>query len=268
MRVTFDTNVLDRVTRPALCVGQPHQTECLKIHAALVAGHLHGFFCETVVTLEGIQKVHRAEVFGSTKLRQHRREIAGEKANETIVQLTFAAEQPKRQPLHPKTLERISAALNIGMRALRAPRIGGIRIEDPDGKVYALDPPTEAELGERLDRYMEVARQIEARGAGFARVEKLAARFALRANIAEPWFRSLDRAVNDAENIEVHKAIAEWSDGDSVAAHIGYANDYFCTLDEGKSAGASSVFDSANRSWLQSTYGIEIVSPADLAAKL
>jgi hypothetical protein len=70
------------------------------------------------------------------------------------------------------------------------------------------------------------------------------------------------------EENAVNRAIAEWADADSVAAHVGYGIDLFCTEDVGKSAGAPSVLDQANRTWLQATYGVKFVTISELAGML
>jgi hypothetical protein len=59
---------------------------------------------------------------------------------------------------------------------------------------------------------------VEARGFGVMPITRIAARLANRDGVVEPWYRSLDRA-DDAEGKEIANAIAEWADGDTVAAH-------------------------------------------------
>ena len=58
-----------------------------------------------------------------------------------------------------------------------------------------------------------------------------------------------------------------WADGDTVATHYAYGNDFLCTEDTGKSS-SSLVFNSSNRHWLQKDYGLSLVSISQLAAKL
>ena len=66
----------------------------------------------------------------------------------------------------------------------------------------------------------------------------------------------------------VSRAIAEWADGDAIAAHYGYGMDYFCTEDEGRNAHGPSVLDATNRAWLQGEFGIKFVSLDEIAALL
>jgi hypothetical protein len=69
------------------------------------------------------------------------------------------------------------------------------------------------------------------------------------------------------ETREVARAIAEWSDGDSVAAHYGYGNDFFCTGDEAR-PGHPSILDAANRAWLTADFSVCFCTIPELAACL
>src|SRR5438132_1682584 len=70
---------------------------------------------------------------------------------------------------------------------------------------------------------------------------------------------SVDRANSPGDLTKVGRAVAEWADGDSVAAHYGYANELFCTQDRAARAGRRSVMHPAQRSWLHRVYGVEFV---------
>jgi len=189
----------------------------MTIHEALQSGRIEGFFCETVVTVEG----------GAATTARARSGIALE-----------------HLPLRERTAARVRRALDLGLRILRAPRIGIHRIDDLNGVVYAKDAD-EAAVAARLRRYESIATAIEARGLGFARV-----------------MRAPDAGRKAA------RAVAEWADGDSVAAHHGYANDLFCTEDRASRAGRKSVMHPAYRGWLRRAYGVEFVTIAQLAALL
>jgi hypothetical protein len=227
LRVTFDTNTLDPVTRPTL-PGSPRGASTA-IHEALRSKQLEGFFCETLLTVEGGGR--------------------------------------DRQALRPETAARMTRAMELGMRILSAPRIGSVRIDDPTGDRYVADAD-ESALALRLERYESIAAAIEKRGLGFARVLKLARRLARRAPAPEHWTDSLKRATEPGEPRKVARAVAEWADGDSVAAHHGYGNDLFCTEDRAGKAGRDSVMHPAYRNWLRRGYGVHFVTLAELAALL
>lgn len=261
MKVTFDTNTFDKAVRPALYAKDPHNALFVKIHEAIKSGQVEGFICDTMITLEGIKVDDRASVFGSTSLNTTRR--SDEKGS--TIQLTLRMDQSLRQPVHPKQAERFAAAVDFGIKLLGAPRIGMPRVELPDGDPYAVE--TEAALAARIDRFHDLGRAIEQRELGSIPAKKVAQRFAARAAPSNPWFKILGAARDIHETREVARAVAEWPDGDSIAAHYGYANDVFCTGDEAGS-GRPSILDSANRAWLESTYGIRFATLQGLAAAI
>lgn len=265
MRVTFDTNSIDKAARPDRHPKDPLYNDYLKVNEAIAAGKIEGFFCETVMTIEGIKRVDRAKVLNSTNLKR-KNEPAVVSGNITIVPLTLTAEQPERQPLHPEVKARIVAAVNLGFKILSAPRIGGFKYTDSDGNWFYKDVDEPA-LSKRLDKYNEALRAIEQHGSGISVARQLAATYAKRADVQEPWYKSLIRTKDIHEERAVERAVAEWADADSVAAHIGYGIDLFCTSDSAKSAGKNSVFSSPNRTWLESTYGVKFITMSELAKR-
>jgi hypothetical protein len=226
LRVTFDTNTLDPVTQPDLA--GIRRAQCTTIRRALESKRIEGFFCETLVTVEG----------GTERL-----------------------------PLRQETVARISRALDLGMRIISAPRIGSVRVDDPKGDLYLADAD-EAALSMRLGRYESIATAIEARGLGFAKLLVVAELLARRAAFSENWYVSLKRASASSDIKKVARAVAEWADGDSVAAHYAYAIDLFCTEDRAKKAGRQSVMHSAHRAWFRRVYGVKFVDIGELAAAL
>jgi hypothetical protein len=123
-------------------------------------------------------------------------------------------------------------------------------------------------MAARLERFAEIGREIETRGVGRARAAGVAARIGKRLGHAGPWYEVLDRPKDAQEATEIEKSVAEWADGDSIAAHIAYGNDFFCTEDQGKTAGNASVLDLNNRTWLETCYGVQFVTLSELAGKL
>ena len=67
------------------------------------------------------------------------------------------------------------------------------------------------------------------------------------------------------EKEQIEKAFAESADGDAVAAHIAFGNDYLCTEDRAKSAFSPSIFDAGNREWLKTPYRVDILNVQQLA---
>jgi hypothetical protein len=256
MRVTFDTNVFDKVTRPTIYPRDPDFQEMIVIREAVKDARVQAFISDTTITLEGIVGDDRAAVFGSTGSRSS----FAQTSDDTFT-ITMKTEQPDRKPVHPKQAERFVAAFQLGFRLLGTPRIGMPRAEE---QFYAPEDP--AVLGERLDRFTSILRQIENRGLVSARAEKIAARFPRPA--LGPWFNALGAAKNIHEKRDVARSIAEWADADSIAAHYAYRNDFFCTLDAAKAEtkrGDPAVFDASNRAWLTANFGVQFVTLAQLA---
>jgi hypothetical protein len=227
-----------------------------------MAGKLKGYFGASLATLESIKKKDRSSVMGSTSLKTEISNKIDNATGQESIQVKITPEQA-RQPIHIKHVERIQAAIKIGMRALKTPRIGGFQVSDQN--FYAPDDSGDS-LSERLDKTIAASRAIEDRGVGYAVAKSIADEFAKRDKVLnEMPMQSLGRARDAHEEGRVSRAIVEWADGDSVAAHIGYGIDVFCTEDEGKSAGTASVLDSTSRTWLEAIYGVKFVTLSELA---
>ena len=259
--VTFDTGPLATVVSPETSQFANGNAHGQKIRAALEAGAIQGFFSETLVTLEGIQVIDRVGVFGSTRIET----TFSSNAPHTI-NINLAVKQD-RTPLPPKFLDRILAARQLGFKALKGPpRMGWIRAEDSGGTLFK-SYPSVAELAKHLDKAIELATAIASRGVGHAVAVNLGLRFTERDNVQTPelWLQGLRRAKDQGEHALVARAIAEWADGDTIAAHYGHGIDLFCTEDFGKSRNGASILDNGNRDWLRETYGIQFITLAQLA---
>ena len=77
-------------------------------------------------------------------------------------------------------------------------------------------------------------------------------------------FYYLGKPRSRIEAKKINRAVNEWCDGDSVASHFAYNNDLFCTEDFGKSASGATIFESKNRAWLTSQFGIRFVTMEQL----
>jgi hypothetical protein len=225
-------------------------------------------------------RTDRAEVFARTKIEtkpetvtttsnanlpDEIRQKVGGKDVETV-HLEIQVSQSKRKPLHPEVIARLNAATALGVKALRdVPRLGAFQISDQNNKIYLEVAAGIAETKWR-DTATNVARDIEAKGVGIAQVKKLGAN--LQADPAETWFRALNNASDIHQKRAIERAFSEWADGDSVAAHIAYGIDIFCSADVGNSNVQNSVLDTQHRAWLSSTYGVRFMTFEDLAACL
>ncbi|MGA7157867.1 MAG: hypothetical protein WBY53_13515 [Acidobacteriaceae bacterium] len=184
-----------------------------------------------------------------------------------------------KHSLHPGITaefeEELNEALAIGMKLLTTPYMA---LTVPDGLrnnpgIYAEEVFATSDYNERFG---EIVRTIVDRGVGEGALPALAREFTERLDGPRPdWMSDRDliyrvyvyasRSGLNKEKRQVEKAFAESADGDLVAAHIAFGNEYLCTDDRGISAASASIFDANNRSWLKAHYGVKIVSAQELA---
>ena len=280
LRVTFDTNCVDPVCRPNRFPNDPRQQSMHKVHDALKQGKIEGFYSVTMLTIEDIQRTDRADVFSGTRTVMQPEEskftknadlpdaLRKEVGTEDLLEVhhEIRVEQPDRKPLHREVVARVRAAKAIGVKVLKAvPRVGAYRIDDPNGDYY-LDPGRGCALEAWHDKVCKVARAIEDRSVGMAQIKELGKGLG-ESGPESLWFESLDRATDIHERRRVERAFAEWADGDSIAAHVAYGIDIFCSDDFGKSNPDGSVLDQDNRAWLSQTYGVQFATIEELAGR-
>ncbi len=257
MRVTFNTNSVMDLAAPRATQRPELQHAAAQVRAALKAGRLQGFFSETLVTLEGVQRQHRREVFGGTRIVSRHAVPAPNR-----MEVSIGVVQD-RKPLDPTFSRMLQAATALGLHALRAPaRIGWIRVSDPDGTFFAPDGQI-TELLARMDKVNAMATEIARRGLGHAKAVALGRELVECDDPDHPtlWFTGLLGATDK----QATRSIAEWADGDSIASHYGYGNDLFCSEDFGRNASAHSILSTESRAWLTEAFGIRFATLATLA---
>ena len=235
--VTFDSNVWRPVSSPNRFPKDRDFVSFEIIHKALQTGKIGGRLSETVFTLEAIECGARKSFFENYPRTAH----------------------PGNNPY---LSSHWADALALGFRLMRCPRVQNVKNLDLNDEWF--DSTSTVDSLTRASRFGEVSRKIVAAGAGYAAVQQISARYS---SVSVPWHFVLD-AVPPSEINAFAKAVAEWADGDAVAAHISYGNHFFCTRDIGKSAGSSSVFSPSNRAWLERDYGIVFVKPEELVSQL
>jgi hypothetical protein len=211
-----------------------------------------------VVTLEGVEKKDRVKVFGGTHLVSQA-QVLGDGAINISLGLKQAPNPPN--PTNHKWKEQ---AGSIGMRFMMA----GSRWFSGAG--HLAEHSYTPELAACMDKVNAVAEAIAARSVGYATAVCLGMKFNARhkGNDKRFWFQGFKYA-KVTEESEVIAAIGEWADGDSVAAHVGYGNDLFCSHDRGRSTGGKpSILDAQHRAWLTAEYGVRFATLTSLAAML
>ena len=256
---TFDSNVWRRVVSPHRFPQDPAGPAIQAIYTAIREGQLAGFIAETVLTLEAVKRAVRRDFLDEYTPSVDVVERPGSPGLTFGVQI--GPDSSAWPGMHPMLLQHFSDALSLGMQVLRAPRIGGIVNPEIDPNCYVKESPEDAT--QRQERTFEAMRRIEARGAGIATVQRLMAVVAP----GQVWHTALSR-VPESQIQRFADAIAEWADGDAVAAHIGYGCDYFVTEDKAESAGSAATLAPGNRSWLSADFGVQFVTTRELAAQL
>jgi hypothetical protein len=241
MRVTFDSNVWEFVVRPSRVPDNPNHGDFCAVHEALRSKRVEGFISETVGTLEAIKRVGRSSYFNSIKPTVDVK-LENVKGNQLLITVNIGTNHRQHPGLKPILQGGLDAAFALGIRVMRAARIG-IPVPAPFLSLEHYADEQDIETSAKRDNYWgEVLEAIELRGVGAAAA----------------------RTVTQASP-EFSRAVAEWADGDSVAAHIAYKNDVFCTEDIGNSAGGKSILDQSNRLWLEKTYGVKFATTHELA---
>ena len=254
MLVTFDSNVWRKVVSPKAFPRDPDRVFYEKINHFLQNGQLRGRLSETIFTLEAIERDKRSQALSSGRFNaiiQYKLEVDG--SFKVTVQL---APDPSSHPGNSDYLNKhLEDAEKLGFQIMRCHRFGGLVNPDIKDSLYVkLDSSS---IDQWMTTFAMVAKELETRGVGMSIVQKLGEEYVAKGQI---WPEGLD----NAPSADVKRAVAEWADGDSVAAHVAFGNYFFCTLDQGKSAGSPSVFSPENKLWLESEYQIKFVTPKEL----
>ena len=277
MQVTFDTNVWNRMVFPERHLNNPNNAAFIKIKNAIQSGSVRGFISESFGTLEAIERKSRAQFHAQNTPRV---EVTSKPQGEGTIGLTI--EIRANHSLHPDIGEHfgqeLDEALAIGIKLLTTPYIGlpipARLLNNPH--IYAPEVFATADYNERFG---EIAEAIVARGVGRGVLTAIAKEFTERLDAPRPGWLSDRDLINGVyeyacasglkkEKRQIENAFAESADGDVMAAHVAFRNDYLCTEDRGLSANASSIFDESNRAWLKTAYGVQILNVRQLAQLL
>jgi hypothetical protein len=264
LRITFDTNTLEKIVFPERFADAPDFEAYRIIYAALKDGTIKGFFSEAVVALDAYGKDAKVSMLESARLRSET--VSSGAANVTI---TIGAQWGLKPPISDAFLSRLNGAQAMGMRALIGPRrLGDLHPLPGDLVAYEHYADSAALIaGAEITNAVDLA--LSKRGLGRAQVINLGLQYGEQNGASGEWWPlGIARARGDSERKMVWKAICEWADGDAVAAHAGYANDFFCTEDRARNSGSSSALHPNNRAWLGTEFGIVFLSIVELADRI
>ena len=253
MRITFDSNVWRIISSPETFPNEPSIESFKAIRKAIDGKRIVPFLCETIFTLEAIQRKERKEFFSEYKPKID----ISEETEGSGIKLSFTIGPDKSaHPGNNSYLEKhLKDAIDIGFQIIKFPRIAGIVNPDIEAHFYK-----HSDLESYHDKVFSVGRKIESKNAGISHIKTLGKKY------DSDWRKGIEKAPED-EAGNIAKAIAEWADGDSVACHIAVGGDYFCTRDTAQKAGNKSIFSEENLNWLRKDYAFQIISPEELAHK-
>jgi hypothetical protein len=252
MKVTFDKNVYEFVVDPEKSgpVDPWMRDNYRKINEAILKGEIVPFISETILTYEVLKKDQRQTILS------HVQPILVSGGEGTIAIFSNPAIHPGNSSYEDLYLPK---AIAMGFRILPDRRFG--KLINPHVKKEWYYTPDEDYFA-RSARYSEILDLLEDLNVGYIQFKNL-----INTNDLGhlPVFTAVSMYSGSTKKLSA--ALSERSDGDSVALHITYEMDYFCTFDKGANAGRS-VFNDQICTILKDKYRFEKISPSGLAAQL
>jgi hypothetical protein len=259
MKIMFDSNVWQKVCIPSDYEDDEHFESLLKIHKAIRASEIQPFISEVIFTYEAIRKKDRLRYFSNRELSI----IVKNRPIANGIGLSVKMSQSQEGVLDfsemPDVEKYWKVAKELGFKITYLPRLG---MMIHNCIIQDRTQFNEEDFWEYAEKVAGIVKKIETKGAGKAHL-------ALRTEglKGENIFQKL-KNVPPNKVKAVAKDVAEWADGDSVAASIALDLDFFCTRDVGIGAGSKSVLSPKSLKWLREEYGFESILPLNLAKKL
>lgn len=254
MIVTFDSNTWRKIATPNNFPKDPLISKYRYIADKIKDGTIKPFISETIFTLEGVKRGDRKNIFKNYKAIYNRKAVINSDGS-MLCTFTYGPDENIHPGNNEFLKEHLHDAISMGFKILRFPRIAGIVNGDIEPYLYEFDSVEGANYYSRL---FEIAQYIRSLKAGEYNINKIGEKYN-----PNGWFIGVGMAP-DSEDLIIASAVAEWSDGDSVASHIALGGDYFCTNDKAKGAGANSILSSNNVAKLKEKYGFKSVTPDEL----
>jgi hypothetical protein len=164
MRVTFDTNVWNRMVLPEKWISSPNYDEFVRIKDAIRNGRIRGFISEGFATAESIGKRNRAKY-----QVQSVPAVEVTPAMQSAGSISMSIEIKPKHDQHPGIgedfEEELTAALAIGIKLLTTPYIG-LAVPDRlrnNPQIYAEEVFATTDYNERFG---SAVRTINDRGVG------------------------------------------------------------------------------------------------------
>ena len=243
MKITFDSNVWERMIDEE----KPHFVE---INNKIREGKIEAYICHIALSLEAIKKQERPKFFENYKPRETVEEFSLENGK-LGMQIGIGPNNEQHPGIPPQQWGKLLKARDLGFKVLIMTNLGTARAKVPDDMRVEQD-----DIDEFCQLLDNCSNFIIGLGCGQAAYNQFKTQFNL--------VRGLGSIPSEQEK-KFSDAIAEWVDGDSLSAHYAAGNDFFCTDDRARKAGANSIFHVENRAQLEKAFGIKIISSCKAA---
>lgn len=256
VKVTFDTNVWRRIVE--IEEDSHNKNEYRELRRRMENKDIEPFICEIALSLESIARKDRPNFWKSYTPKM---EMSSRfEKNKYSGLFSISPDTSKHPGMHPILQQKLVAAQRLGFKVLRMTNWGTVRCPNIPDSMYAIWD--KGSIWDYFERVATCSNYIDSQGWGQAQYRVFKNEYNLT--------KLLDcfSKVPPEKSKAFCDAIAEWADGDSIGAHFGYSNEYFCTEDKAKKAGQNSVFYKENVAILKQVFGLKIVSMSELLEAL
>lgn len=266
MKITFDSNTFRKVIDPTLIRNNEAQKTYKVIFDAIITGKVLPYFSSAMFILEEPPKKERPEHLAKRKTEMVNT-WRSQKNGHIRGQFKFGPDHSTATQLSSYSIERFERAIALGFNMIHVPRLGMPMPQLVRDNLSQSTDESEANFHIKNELKGKVIMEMEKRQIGpyryWAIKDKLVAQGGSFPTALSKVHGS--KFLNEHERRSVGSAVAEWADGDLIAAHIGEGLDLICTEDMGGGHSNKSVFSVVHRSWLKTKYKCKFMTALELA---
>jgi hypothetical protein len=240
VKVTFDSNVWEPLVTEL--------SEYPAIRERILSGAISPYVTEISLSLESIQKSARQRFFETYRpsFTWSAESVSGGGIEGTV---SLGPDTASHPGLAPKLSQKLLRARELGFKVIRMTKIGTVRSpEIPRDMLLTV---------ESYDAYWDYAERLSN-----------CSKFITNMGCGYHDYKIIKQTWQPGSAEKLAAAIAEWVDGDAVAAHYAFGADGFCTNDRARKAGSKSIFYPDNLAKLKSQFAIVVLTRDDLLKSL
>jgi len=252
MNISFDSNVWEKVVIST----DKEESGYSSLKKLITSKKIQPYICEIALSLESIAKVERLNFWQNYKPLIDCKTTGCKLNNDGYInvskQITVSPNNEKHPGSHPKLKQKLDLANGLGFKVLRMTNASTVRNpEIPEKMLVNFKDKDFWEYAKKLAECSNFITEIKAGRYDYDTLKK------------EYGFQDLSTtqlmSKTTQQEKKFYKAVREWVDGDSLAAHYAFGNDIFCTEDKAKSAGEQSVFSNKNITVVKSRFDINVL---------